>query len=293
MCSWVFIVDRGFLVSELIREGSILYSRKELFVKLETPGSSETILPTLSGVPNPWISKYGSPLESSGVIFFTVLLAPLKRGWLSVSRLSVSKSASNENAKISLIFCFILSFNQIFKVSYNSRMKKIFTIGHSTKKAEELIKILKYYEIEILVDIRTVPKSRHNAQFEGFKLEESLNNEGISYIHLQQLGGLRRPKKDSPNLEWKNTTFRGYADHMETEEFKQGLALLKNIAEGHKTVIMCAEAVPWRCHRNLVADALKVEDWEVVHIMTEKIANKHELTPFIKVSRGKITYPKS
>ena len=171
-------------------------------------------------------------------------------------------------------------------------MRKIYTIGHSTKKIEDFIKILKAYKIGILVDIRTVPRSRHNPQFEGFRLEEFLNNEEISYIHLQQLGGLRRPRKDSPNLEWKNTTFRGYADHMETEEFKEGLEILKKIASEHNTVMMCAEAVPWRCHRNLVSDTLKVEGWEVLHIMTEKITNEHELTKFIKIEKGKITYPK-
>lgn len=176
-------------------------------------------------------------------------------------------------------------------MKYNLKME-IFTIGHSTKKIEEFIKILKAYGIEILVDIRTVPKSRHNPQFEGLKIEQALNVEGISYIHLQQLGGLRRPRKSSPNMEWRNTSFRGYADHMETEEFEEGLNILKKIAGEHKVAMMCAEAVPWRCHRSLVSDVLKVEGWEVIHIMNDKIANKHELTPFIKVSNGKIRYPK-
>ncbi len=171
-------------------------------------------------------------------------------------------------------------------------MRKIYTVGHSTKKIEDFIKILKAYKIKILVDIRTVPRSRHNPQFEGFKLEESLNKESISYIHLRELGGLRHPLKDSPNMEWRNTSFRGYADHMETDEFGRGLNILKKIASEHPTVIMCAEAVPWRCHRNLISDALKVEGWEVLHIMTEKITNEHELTKFIKIEKGKITYPK-
>lgn len=168
----------------------------------------------------------------------------------------------------------------------------VYTIGHSTRSIEEFTSILKKYDIEIVADVRTVPKSRHNPQFEGSKLEKSLEENGMSYIHIRELGGLRHPKKDSENLEWRNTSFRGYADHMETEEFSKGLAILKKIASEHSTVILCAEAVPWRCHRSLIADALTVEGWDVEHIMTEKIANKHELTDFLKVTNGKLTYPK-
>ncbi len=171
-------------------------------------------------------------------------------------------------------------------------MKKIYTIGHTTRSIEEFVNVLKHYNVEIVVDIRTVPKSRHNPQFEGLNLENSLEHEGISYIHIRELGGLRNPKRDSNNMEWRNTSFRGYADHMETEEFKNGVEMLKKIAEQHVTVIMCAEAVPWKCHRNLIADALTVEGWEVEHIMTETASNKHKLTEFLKVVDGRLTYPK-
>ncbi len=169
---------------------------------------------------------------------------------------------------------------------------KLYTIGHSTRSIEDFVLILKNYRIEIVVDVRTVPKSKHNPQFEGYRLEKSLEENGMSYIHVRELGGLRNPRKDSQNMEWKNTSFRGYADHMETEEFETGLGMLKRIASDHVVSIMCAEAVPWRCHRSLISDALTVAEWEVEHIMTEKVANKHKLTEFLKVVDGKLTYPK-
>jgi uncharacterized protein (DUF488 family) len=169
---------------------------------------------------------------------------------------------------------------------------KIYTIGHSTRSIEEFVNILHTYQIEIVVDIRTIPKSRHNPQFEGSKLENSLENAGMSYIHIRELGGLRDPKKDTKNLEWRNTSFRGYADHMETREFEKGLEMLKKIASEHPTVILCAEAVPWRCHRFLIADALTIQGWDVFHILTERLSNKHKLTEFLKVTNGKLSYPK-
>ncbi len=167
----------------------------------------------------------------------------------------------------------------------------VYTIGHSTRSIEEFILVLKHYNIEIVADVRKVPKSKHNPQFEGPHLEKSLEENGMSYIHIPQLGGLRYPKKDSKNMEWRNTSFRGYADHMETAEFEKGLNMLKKIAERHRTVILCAEAVPWKCHRNLISDALSLQGWVVVHIMTEKVSNNHELTEFLKVVEGKLTYP--
>jgi uncharacterized protein (DUF488 family) len=169
---------------------------------------------------------------------------------------------------------------------------KVYTLGHSTRSIDEFVSILKHYEIEIVVDVRTVPRSKHNPQFEGSSLEKSLEENGSSYIHIRELGGLRNPKKDSQNMEWRNTSFRGYADHMEMDEFGSGLEMLKKIANEHSTVIICAEAVPWRCHRSLIADALTIEGWDVEHIMTEKIASKHKLTEFLKVVDGKLTYPK-
>lgn len=168
----------------------------------------------------------------------------------------------------------------------------IYTIGHSTRSIDEFLSVLKHYNIEIVVDIRTIPKSRHNPQFESSNLEQELEKNGMSYVHIKELGGLRQPKKDSKNMEWRNTTFRGYADHMDTDEFRKGFEMLKKIASEHITVIMCAEAVPWRCHRNLISDALKVEGWDIIHVMTEKIADKHELTEFLRVVDGRLNYPK-
>ncbi|HVT01605.1 MAG TPA: DUF488 domain-containing protein [Patescibacteria group bacterium] len=169
---------------------------------------------------------------------------------------------------------------------------EVYTIGHTTRSTEDFINVLKAYDIEIVVDVRTVPKSRHNPQFEGMTLERSLEEVGISYIHIPELGGLRNPKKDSQNMEWRNTSFRGYADYMETDEFNRGIEMLKKIAENHKVVIMCAEAVPWRCHRNLIADRLVVDGWEVEHIITETSSSLHKLTEFLKVVDGNLTYPK-
>jgi uncharacterized protein (DUF488 family) len=168
----------------------------------------------------------------------------------------------------------------------------IYSIGHSTRSIEDFVSVLRHYGIKIVADVRTVPKSRHNPQFEGSNLEKSLEENGMSYIHIRELGGLRNPKKDSNNMEWKNTSFRGYADHMETAEFQKGLEMLKEIASGHSTVILCAEAVPWRCHRSLIADALTVQGWDAVHIMTEKHSSRHTLTEFLKVADGKLSYPK-
>lgn len=165
-------------------------------------------------------------------------------------------------------------------------------MGHTTRSIEEFILVLKNYHIEIVADIRIIPRSRYNPQFEGSHLEKSLEENGMSYIHIRELGGLRNPRKDSQNMEWRNTSFRGYADHMETEEFARGLEILEKIAKDHPTIIVCAEAVPWRCHRSLVADALTLRGWSVEHIMTEKIANKHKLTEFLRVVNGKPTYPK-
>ncbi|HVZ67296.1 MAG TPA: DUF488 domain-containing protein [Patescibacteria group bacterium] len=170
---------------------------------------------------------------------------------------------------------------------------KIYTVGHTTRSIEEFINVLKSYKIEIVVDVRTIPKSKHNPQFEGMSLERSLSDAGISYIHIPSLGGLRNPRKDSNNLEWRNTSFRGYADYMETEDFSNGIEMLKKIAENHAVAIMCAEAVPWRCHRNLIADRLVVDGIEVEHIMTESKSSEHKLTEFLKVVDGRLTYPKS
>src|SRR6266699_2740587 len=169
-------------------------------------------------------------------------------------------------------------------------MFTIYTIGHSTRTIEQFIELLKAHDIEELVDVRTIPKSRHNPQFGAEELAASLQQAGIAYKHLAKLGGLRRTSKDSINLGWQNTSFRGFADYMATSEFRKGLDELKALAEKKTIVIMCAEAVPWRCHRSLIADALAVQGWQVLHIQSRKTASLHELTSFLKVEDGKLIY---
>lgn len=167
----------------------------------------------------------------------------------------------------------------------------IFTIGHSTHPIDEFIALLKHYGIEQLVDVRTVPKSRHVPQFNSDALAASLGEQGIEYVHLKSLGGLRHAKKDSVNMGWRNASFRGYADYMSTEEFAQGIDRLIELAKTKRTVIMCAEAVPWRCHRSLVGDALLVRDIVVEDIMSATSIRPHKLTEFANVDGQQITYP--
>ena len=170
-------------------------------------------------------------------------------------------------------------------------MTKIYTIGHSTHALDEFIKILQAYEIELVVDVRTIPRSRHNPQFNQDELELGLQAHDIGYFHLEELGGLRHTTKFSINTAWKNSSFRGFADYMQTEEFKAGIAQLILLAEGKRTVIMCAEAIPWRCHRSLIGDALLVRDIVVEDILNEKTSHPHKMTPWAKVEGNIITYP--
>jgi uncharacterized protein (DUF488 family) len=166
----------------------------------------------------------------------------------------------------------------------------IFTVGHSTLPIEAFIALLKTYGITQLVDIRTMPRSRHNPQFNGDALHAALKAENIHYVPQQALGGLRHARKDSRNTAWRNKSFRGYADYMETEEFRAGLETLIQLAREKRTAIMCAEAVPWRCHRSLVADALHVRGMPVVEILSEGSYRMHKLTPFAHVEGTRITY---
>jgi uncharacterized protein (DUF488 family) len=167
----------------------------------------------------------------------------------------------------------------------------IFTLGHSTLPIEEFVALLKTYNIECLIDIRTIPRSRHNPQFNDTSLAELLPAEHIGYQHMKALGGLRHAHKNSPNSGWRNKSFRGYADYMQTSEFRQALAALIEISRKRRTAIMCAEAVPWRCHRSLVADALIIRNIPVVEILSESSFRMHKLTPFAKVEGTSITYP--
>lgn len=170
-------------------------------------------------------------------------------------------------------------------------MTIVYTIGHSTRAVEEFIELLRAQQITQLVDIRTIPKSRHNPQFAGEALAESLEAAGIRYVYLKALGGLRSSRKDSPNEGWRNKSFRNYADYMQTEDFDGGLAELLELAEQAPTAIMCAEAVPWRCHRSLVGDALLVRGIEVCDIINPGKATPQKLTSFAVVDGTTITYP--
>jgi len=167
----------------------------------------------------------------------------------------------------------------------------IFTIGHSTRSADEFISLLGEHAIELLADIRTIPKSRHNPQFGQDVLPPTLVDAGIHYRHFEGLGGLRRAQPDSINSGWRNTSFRGYADYMQTEPFVQALDELIACANAQTAAIMCAEAVPWRCHRSLVGDALLIRGIEVVDIMGPGSCRPHKLTPFARVEGTAVTYP--
>jgi len=145
--------------------------------------------------------------------------------------------------------------------------------------------------VEQLVDVRTIPKSRHNPQFNIDALERSLRGAGIEYLHMPGLGGLRHPRKDSINTAWQNASFRGYADYMQTPQFDESLEDLIALARTRRTAIMCAEAVPWRCHRSLIADALTARGIAVEHIMSTTSRKPHRYTPFAKVEDARVTYP--
>ena len=169
----------------------------------------------------------------------------------------------------------------------------LWTIGHSTRPIDEFLMLLKAHKIGLLVDVRTVPRSRYNPQYNTAALAKSLADTGLTYLHMAQLGGLRKAKKDSINTGWRNASFRGYADYMQTEEFQRAVEELMADSRLQPTAIMCAEAVPWRCHRSLIADALVTRDWNVRHIMTETKADLHHLASFAVVENGALHYPHS
>ncbi|MCT7658167.1 DUF488 domain-containing protein [Mycobacterium deserti] len=167
----------------------------------------------------------------------------------------------------------------------------IYTVGHSTRPGDEFIALLARFDIELLADIRTVPKSRHNPQFQSDQLAASLPAAGIEYRHLAGLGGLRKPVKNSPNAGWRNMSFRGYADYMNTRQFDTALTELIALSADRVTAIMCAEAVFWRCHRALVADALLLRGIDVVHIMGAGTLTPAKLTSFAVADGLRIVYP--
>jgi len=165
------------------------------------------------------------------------------------------------------------------------------TIGHSTHTLEEFIRLLQAHGATCVVDVRTVPRSGHNPQFNKASLTRSLKKAGLKYVPTPGLGGLRHAKRDSPNVGWRNASFRGYADYMQTPEFAQSLEELIRLANQERIVLMCAEAVPWRCHRSLIADALLVRGIRTEDIMSATRRQIHTLTPFAKVRGTAITYP--
>jgi uncharacterized protein (DUF488 family) len=167
----------------------------------------------------------------------------------------------------------------------------IFTVGHSTRTIDEFVELLSAHGVSGVVDIRSIPKSRHNPQFNSDALALSLQQRKMSYQHIKELGGLRHAMKDSANLGWRNASFRGFADYMATAEFSRGLESLIEIAMARETAIMCAEAVPWRCHRSLVGDALTKKGWMVRDIMSRTVTKRHLLTPFLKTRKGQLIYP--
>lgn len=169
----------------------------------------------------------------------------------------------------------------------------IWTIGHSTRSISEFTDLLLAHDIGLLVDVRTIPRSRHNPQFNADTLAHSLREAGLQYRHLPELGGLRKPKEDSVNDGWRNASFRGYADYMQTTEFLNALEELMVTGRLRPTAFMCAEAVPWRCHRSLIADALTCRDWNVRHITSSTQAASHALTSFAQYEKGRLTYPKA
>jgi uncharacterized protein (DUF488 family) len=169
--------------------------------------------------------------------------------------------------------------------------KPVCTIGHATRPIEQFIGLLKENEIGCVLDIRTVPRSRHNPQFNRDTLPASLAAAGIEYRHLAGLGGLRHARPDSPNGGWRNASFRGYADYMQTPEFAQNVEAVAGLSQTVRCVLMCAESVPWRCHRSMVADALVVRGVPVEHIMGPHKRKPHTLTPFAQVEGTQLSYP--
>ena len=167
----------------------------------------------------------------------------------------------------------------------------VWTVGHSTRTAADLIRLLADHGVGWVADVRTAPGSRRNPQFNREPLAATLAAAGIGYVHLPGLGGFRRSRAESPNTGWKNASFRGFADYLDTPAFAAALEELEGLARRERTALLCAEAVPWRCHRSLIADALTVRGWRVVHILGEGHCQEHHLTPFARVDGLHLTYP--
>jgi uncharacterized protein (DUF488 family) len=167
----------------------------------------------------------------------------------------------------------------------------VLTIGHSTRAVTEFIRLLKAHGVRRVIDVRTIPRSAHNPQFNRDRLSRALHRARIHYRHMPALGGLRRPRKDSINTGWRNTSFRGYADYMQTTPFRRSLNRCMNLARREQVALMCAEAVPWRCHRSLIADALIARGIAVSEIVSGVRARPHSLTPWARIKGTQVTYP--
>ena len=167
---------------------------------------------------------------------------------------------------------------------------KLWTIGHSTRSIEKFIEALKSFEIQVLADVRSFPGSRRYPQFNKAQLATSLADDGIAYLHFPELGGRRRARSDSHNIAWRNESFRAYADYMETDGFREGVARLIDVARTRRTAIMCAEALWWRCHRGLISDYLKVKEIEVTHITAIGKSEPHPLTTAARIINGELSY---
>jgi len=174
-----------------------------------------------------------------------------------------------------------------------ARVPLVLTMGHSNRAIEDFVSLLWSNKVSKVLDVRTVPRSRHNPQFNLDALPATLQSVGISYMHLPGLGGLRRPRPDSPNSGWRNLSFRGYADYMQSAEFRENVERVVEMAAAQRCVLMCAEAVPWRCHRSLVGDALLVRGVSVEDIVGPGSRRPHVLTRFALVDGLRITYPET
>src|ERR1039457_4848088 len=172
-----------------------------------------------------------------------------------------------------------------------SEMSAVLTIGHSNRTWKDFLDLLRAHRVKRVIDVRSIPRSRHDAEFNRATLSRKLRAARIGYVHLRKLGGLRNARRDSPNMAWRNASFRGFADYMQTSDFEAGLHRLMKLAGQKRSAIMCAEAVPWRCHRSLIADALTVRGIQVDDITSMKRSQVHSLIAFARVRGHRITYP--
>src|SRR5437879_4531192 len=172
-----------------------------------------------------------------------------------------------------------------------TEMPVVLTIGHSTRTWKDFLEILRAHRVKRVIDVRSIPRSRHNPQFNRETLSTKLRAARIGYVHLRKLGGLRHAQRDSPNMGWRNTSFRGFADYMQTPEFEAGLHRLLKLAGQRRSAIMCAEAVPWRCHRSLIADALTLRGVRAEHILSGKRLQSHSINSLARVRARRTSYP--